>query len=64
MFVQGDIESVAAMEPKELTEMFNHVSGLMRYAKEYAKLMTEKEEAEAAVMQLHGRKKNLMAEAR
>ena len=61
---QGDIESVAAMHPKELTKMFEHVSGSVRLAKEYARLVTEKEKAEGVMAQLHGRKKNLLAEER
>lgn len=59
---QGDIESVAAMNGKELTRMLECVSGSIAFAKEYDRLSIEKEKAEAEMMQLHGRKRNLLVE--
>eukprot|EP00210_Caulerpa_lentillifera_P005542 g5301.t1 len=59
---QGDIESVAAMDGKELTRMLECVSGSIGFAKEYDRLLAEKEKAETVMMQLHGRKRNLLAE--
>lgn len=59
---QGDIESVAAMNGKELTRMLECVSGSIAFAKEYERLSIEKENSEAAMMQLHGRKRNLLVE--
>ena len=52
------------MHPIQLTMMFEHVSGSYRFAREYERLKAQKEEAESVMMQLYGRKKSLLAEAR
>ena len=41
--VQGDIESVAAKSPKELTTLFEHISGSEAFRADYNKLSAAKE---------------------
>jgi len=61
---QGDIESVAQMSPKGLTELFEKVSGSGQLKKEYEERQAAKEAAEEHVAQLAGRKKTVMQEKR
>ena len=41
--MQGDIESVAAKSPKELTTLFEHISGSEAFRADYNKLAAAKE---------------------
>ena len=41
--MQGDIESVAAKSPKELTTLFEHISGSEAFRADYNKLSAAKE---------------------
>jgi len=41
--VQGDIESVAAKSPKELTTLFEHISGSEAFRADYNSLASEKD---------------------
>jgi len=43
MAAQGDIESVAAKTPKELTTLFEHISGSEAFRADYNRLASEKD---------------------
>ena len=54
---QGDIESVAGMNPRELTAMLELVSGSEAYRAEYDRLQGEQKEAEAKLRACFSNKK-------
>ena len=64
MCAQGDIESVAGMSPKALTEMLEKVSGSGAFRKDYEALEVAKEAADEKVAFLSARKKVTHAEKR
>jgi structural maintenance of chromosome 1 len=64
MCAQGDIESVAGMSPKALTEMLEKVSGSGAFRKDYEALEAAKGKADEKVAFLAGRKKVTNAEKR
>ena len=61
---QGDIESVAGMSPKALTDMLEKVSGSAAHKKEYEALEARKGEADEKVSYAFSRKKAVAAEKR
>lgn len=62
LLAQGDIESVAGMSPKALTDMLEKVSGSAAFKKDYEALEARKTEAEEQVSFLFSRKKATAAE--
>ena len=60
--VQGDIESVAAMSPKDLTAMFEVISGSDAYRKEYEELEAKKSAADDQLRFMFSKKKTVVAE--
>lgn len=64
MRAQGDIESVAGMSPKALTEMLEKVSGSGAFRRDYEALEAAKGEADERVAFLSARKKVTNAEKR
>jgi chromosome segregation ATPase len=59
---QGDIESVAAMSPMGLTQLFEHISGSEQYKKQYEELESQKSEAEERTAFASQKKRTIMAE--
>lgn len=59
---QGDIESYAAMSPKELTDRFEHISGSEAYRKEYVQLDQQKLKAEEQTSFLFSKRKGVTQE--
>ena len=60
--LQGDIENVAGMSPKELTNMLELVSGSEAFRAEYDRLQGRQKEAEAKLRACFSNKKNVVAE--
>lgn len=60
--MQGDIESVAAMNPKELTALFEAVSGSEALRKDYDVAQAAMAEAEEKTAQLSAKRKMINAE--
>lgn len=54
---QGDIENVAQMQPRDLTLLFEHISGSAAHRGEYEELEKKKAEAEERVTYIFSRKK-------
>ncbi len=61
---QGDIESVAQMSPKDLTAMFETISGSAALRKEYDEAETRMKDAESAMSLVFSRRKAIAAEKR
>ena len=61
---QGDIESVAQMSPKDLTAMFETISGSGALRKEYEEAEGRMKESQASVAVVSSRKKVITAEKR
>ncbi len=61
---QGDIESVAAMQPRDVTTLFESISGSEALRKDYEAKQTEKTAAEERVSHITARKRQLGAEKR
>lgn len=59
---QGDIESVASKSAKELTVMFEHLSGSDAYRKDYEEYEQKKAAAEEQTSILFSRKKSIVAD--
>lgn len=59
---QGDIENVAQMQPRDLTNLFEHISGSAQYRQEYQELERKKAEAEERVSYIFSRKKAVTQE--
>ncbi|KAL4421458.1 hypothetical protein ABPG75_010749, partial [Micractinium tetrahymenae] len=59
---QGDIENVAQMQPRDLTTLFEHISGSAQYRQEYEELEKKKAEAEERVSYIFSRKKAITQE--
>jgi structural maintenance of chromosome 1 len=61
---QGDIESVAQMSPKDLTAMFETISGSAALRKEYDEAEARMKDAESAMSLVFSRRKAIAAEKR
>ena len=61
---QGDIESVAAMQPRDVTTLFESISGSEALRKDYEAKQSEKTAAEERVSHITARKRQLGAEKR
>ncbi|DBA97424.1 TPA: hypothetical protein ACH3X1_015143 [Trebouxia sp. C0004] len=59
---QGDIESYAAMSPKDLTDRFEHISGSETYRKQYHELEAQKLKAEEQTSFLFSKRKGVTQE--
>lgn len=59
---QGDIENVAQMQPRDLTLLFEHISGSAAHRGEYEELEKKKAEAEERVTYIFSRKKAITQE--
>lgn len=59
---QGDIENVAQMQPRDLTALFEHISGSAMHRQEYEELEKKKSEAEEKVTYIFSRKKAITQE--
>ena len=55
--LQGDIENVAQMQPRDLTALFEAISGSGAYRQQYEELEKKKAEAEEAVTYIFSKKK-------
>jgi len=62
MLPQGDIESYAAMSPKDLTDRFEHISGSETYRKQYHELEQQKLKAEEQTSFLFSKRKGVSQE--
>jgi len=60
--LQGDIESYAAMSPKDLTDRFEHISGSETYRKRYHELEAQKLKAEEQTSFLFSKRKGVTQE--
>lgn len=60
--MQGDIESVAAMSPKDLTDLFELISGSEAFRKPYEELETKKNAADDHLRYVFSKKKTVVAE--
>jgi hypothetical protein len=59
---QGDIENVAQMSPKDLTNLFEHISGSGALKVEYEEQEERLREAESETAMIHAKKKGISAE--
>lgn len=60
--MKGDIESYAAMSPKELTDRFEHISGSEAHRKQYHELEQQKLKAEEQTSFLFSKRKGVTQE--
>ena len=60
--LQGDIESYAAMTPKDLTDRFEHISGSETHRKQYHELEAQKLKAEEQTSFLFSKRKAVTQE--
>lgn len=61
---QGDVESIAHKSPKELVEMLEQISTSSELKEDYARLLKEKEQAEAATIFSYNKQKGFKSERR
>ena len=61
---QGDIENVAQMSPKDLTNLFETISGSAAYKKQYEEAESKLRDAESAMAIVFSKRKAIMAEKR
>ncbi|EPS63234.1 condensin complex components subunit, partial [Genlisea aurea] len=59
---QGDVESIASKNPKELTDLIEQISGSEEYRKKYEELQLLKGEADEKAVLAHQKKKTISAE--
>ncbi|KAG8370811.1 hypothetical protein BUALT_Bualt13G0022300 [Buddleja alternifolia] len=59
---QGDVESIASKNPKELTGLFEQISGSEEYKRQYEELEVQKAEADEKAVLAHQKKKTISAE--
>ncbi|GBG59523.1 hypothetical protein CBR_g38546 [Chara braunii] len=59
---QGDVESIAAKNPKELTAMFEQISGSEELRKSYEELEEQKKRAEERTMLAYQKKRSMVSE--
>lgn len=59
---QGDIESMATLSPKELSKLFEEISGSISLSKDYDEALKRKQEAERNMTQVAMKKRNIVAE--
>jgi structural maintenance of chromosome 1 len=62
--VQGDIESVAGLSPKDLCNLVEQISGSAAFKKEYEELEAKKTEADERTSFVFSKKKAVAAEKR
>lgn len=62
MVVQGDVESIASKNPKELTGLFEQISGSEELKKDYEELEVQKARAEETTVFMYQKKKTVAAE--
>ncbi|KAG8387646.1 hypothetical protein BUALT_Bualt02G0043000 [Buddleja alternifolia] len=62
LIFQGDVESIASKNPKELTALFEQISGSEEYKRRYEELEAQKAEADEKAVLAHQRKKTISAE--
>ena len=61
---QGDIENVAQMSPKDLTNLFETISGSVAYKKEFEAAEARLKDAESSMAVVFSKRKAIMAEKR
>ncbi|KAI3460958.1 hypothetical protein Pfo_017621 [Paulownia fortunei] len=59
---QGDVESIASKNPKELTALIEQISGSEEYKRQYEELEVQKAEADEKAVLAHQKKKTISAE--
>ncbi|KAH6810022.1 Structural maintenance of chromosomes family protein [Perilla frutescens var. frutescens] len=59
---QGDVESIASKNPKELTALLEQISGSEDYKRQYEELEVQKAEADEKAVLAHQKKKNISTE--
>ncbi|KAG6429104.1 hypothetical protein SASPL_107143 [Salvia splendens] len=59
---QGDVESIASKNPKELTALLEQISGSEEYKRSYEELEVQKAEADEKAVLAHQKKKTISAE--
>ncbi|KAL6502905.1 hypothetical protein OROHE_024073 [Orobanche hederae] len=59
---QGDVESIASKNPKELTALIEQISGSEEYKRQYEELEAQKAEADEKAVLAHQKKKTISAE--
>ncbi|KAK4492471.1 hypothetical protein RD792_003280 [Penstemon davidsonii] len=59
---QGDVESIASKNPKELSALFEQISGSEDYKRQYEELEVQKAEADEKAVLAHQRRKAIIAE--
>ena len=59
---QGDVESIARKNPKQLVEMFENISGSADLSGEYEEALKAKEEAEDSTVFLHNKLRSYKGE--
>lgn len=64
MVVQGDVESIASKNPKELTGLFEQISGSEELKKDYEELEVQKARAEETTVFMYQKRKTVAAERR
>ena len=62
MAAQGDVESIASKNPKELTALFEQISGSEELKKDYEELEVQKARAEEATVFMYQKRKTVAAE--
>ena len=61
---QGDVESIARKSPKQLVQLFENISTSGELREEYEQALKQKDEAEAATMHAHNKRKGYTSERR
>lgn len=61
-WIQGDVESIASKNPKELTALIEQISGSEEYKRPYEELEVQKAEADEKAVLAHQKKKTISAE--
>ncbi|XP_073148877.1 structural maintenance of chromosomes protein 1 [Henckelia pumila] len=59
---QGDVESIASKNPKELTALLEQISGSEEYKRQYEELEQQKAEVDEKAVLAHQKKKTISAE--
>ena len=62
LLYQGYIESIASKNPKDLTKLFEQISGSGSFIKEYDRLLEEKDENANVVLEIQEQKKGITLE--
>lgn len=59
---QGDVESIASKNPKELTALIEQISGSEEYKRQYEEMEVQKAEADEKAVLAHQKKRTISAE--